>query len=150
MKYIQYNCKIEVKPIFVNFRHFWLLPLTATLTPFGNSVPSPLCAYVIHGSSHSKKITFTNGYLLPFQLFHNRRNGFWWIMPENIENFWHFDTNSFLSACNWAQCIFFWLQSVLKLVVKIDWVQCKYFKTENIQFFAVSHYPLYSHYTFYI
>ena len=40
MKYIQYNYKLEAKPTFVSFWHFWLLSLTATLTPFGNSVPS--------------------------------------------------------------------------------------------------------------
>ena len=38
MKYIKNNCKPEVKPMFVSFWHFWLLSLTATLTPFGNSV----------------------------------------------------------------------------------------------------------------
>ena len=38
MKYIQYNCKLQAKPTFVSFWHFWLKSLTATLTPFGNTV----------------------------------------------------------------------------------------------------------------
>ena len=38
MKYIQYNCKLQVKSTFVSFWHFWLWSLTATLTPFGNCV----------------------------------------------------------------------------------------------------------------
>ena len=38
MKYIQYNCKLQAEPTCVSFWQFLFQSLTATLTPFGNTV----------------------------------------------------------------------------------------------------------------